>query len=59
MAKKADRLEGVMDKRDRYLRIVEWARKRMTVHGWLILSIGGELAPYSKIEKMAWDRYMA
>lgn len=43
---------------DRYLEIVEWARKRYTIKHRLVLSIGNRLSRYSKIERMAFDRYL-
>lgn len=43
---------------DRYLKIVRWAQRRYTVQHRLIISIGGRLSRYSKIERMAFDRYV-
>jgi hypothetical protein len=42
---------------DRYLQIVEWARKRYTKKGWLLISTGRKLSTYSLIEKAAFARY--
>lgn len=53
----AEKIEN--ENRDRYLKIVEWARKRLTVHGWLIVSIGGQVSHYNNIERLAWNKYMA
>ena len=43
---------------DRYMAIVEWARKRHTHGGELIVSRGGQPSAYSRIEAAAWARYM-
>ncbi len=42
-----------MEKYDRYLRIVNWARNRYTVSNALIVSIGGAPSRYTMIEKLA------
>lgn len=42
----------------RYLTIVHWARVRYATAGTLVLSVGGELSAYSRIERAAWRRYM-
>ena len=44
---------------DRYLKIVNWARDRYTRNGHLTLLIGGELAPWVHIERLAYARYVA
>lgn len=44
---------------DRYLSIVEWARKRyQDANGTIILDTGGVPSVYSKIEEMAWRKYI-
>ena len=43
---------------DRYLKIARWAQRRYTKSGWLGIRIGERLSRYSKIERMAFDRYM-
>jgi hypothetical protein len=43
---------------DRYLAIVAWAKRRYTVQHRLVLTIGGRLSRYSKIERMAFERCM-
>lgn len=43
---------------DKYLRLVQWARKRYTKAGALVISIGGRPSIYSLIEQAAWARYM-
>lgn len=43
---------------DRYLKIAAWAKHRYTMQHRLVISIGGRLSRYSKIERMAFDRYM-
>jgi hypothetical protein len=48
-----------MNNRDRYLRIMEWARKRYTIDGSLTVSIGDIPSAYARIERAAWDKYMA
>ena len=42
--------------RDRYLRIVLWARKRYTRNGYLDYTPGRR---YDRIEKAAWTRYIS
>lgn len=43
---------------DRYLAIVAWAKRRYTEQHRLVLTIGGRLSRYSRIERLAFDRYM-
>ena len=43
---------------DRYLSIVEWARRRYTVNSVLILSTGNTPSIYSRIEEAAFEKYM-
>lgn len=43
---------------NRYLAIVEWARRRYTHDGRLTISIGGEPSFYSRIEYAAFRRYV-
>lgn len=38
---------------ERYLKIVEWARKRYTKNDNLVLSVGGRPSRYSMIENLA------
>ena len=42
----------------RYLKIVEWARLRYTRSGVLIVSVGNHPSPYTRIEKMAAQKYL-
>ena len=42
----------------RYLRLVAWARARYVVAGTLIISTGGVPSTYSRIEALAFERYM-
>ncbi len=44
---------------DKYLAIVSWAVKRYTRKGSLAINVGGAPAAYSRIETLAWHRYMA
>ena len=44
---------------DKYLKITRWAKNRYRKNGRLILSIGGNPSQWSKIEKMAFDKYIA
>lgn len=44
--------------RDRYLKIVEWARRRYTRNGVLITYIGTTPSRYTEIEGMAWTKYI-
>lgn len=47
-----------MDKYKKYLKIVTWARRRYTVDGVLVLSIGTAPSTYSKIEIIAAAKYL-
>lgn len=42
----------------RYLDLIRWARARYSVGGVLLLSEGGVLSPYSRIERAAFRRYL-
>lgn len=42
-----------MNKFDRYLKVVNWASNRYVADGTLVLSIGGQDSPYTRIEKLA------
>jgi hypothetical protein len=42
----------------RYRRIVEWARSRYTVKGLLIVDTGGIPSIYSRIEDLAFNKYL-
>jgi hypothetical protein len=42
-----------MDKYTRYLKIIEWAKKRYTKNGVLITYIGLEKSIYTRIENLA------
>ena len=44
---------------DKYLKVVEWARKRYTSHNLLVIRTGEQDSVYTKIENLAWDRYLA
>lgn len=46
------------DRIDRYLAIVEWARRRYTRAGRLVISIGAAASRYSRIESAAAVRYL-
>lgn len=43
---------------DRYLAIAQWARRRYSSGGVLVVSVGGKPSRYSRIELAAWKRYM-
>lgn len=43
---------------DRYLGIVQWALARYTYDGVLIISRGLQPSTYSRIEELAFRRYM-
>lgn len=43
----------------RYLRLCDWARRRYTRNDELITFIGTQPAPFTRIERAAWRRYMA
>lgn len=44
--------------RDRYLRILRWARNRYTVNGILAVIVRGQPTRYSRIERAAFDKYI-
>lgn len=47
------------DPHARYLNLIRWARKRYTDRGGcLVLSIGPQPSPYTRIERAARDRLM-
>ena len=48
-----------MNKTMRYLFVVFLAREKYTKDGALFISVGNRLSPYSKVEKWAFNRYMA
>ena len=43
---------------DRYLIITRWAKNRYRKNGKLILSIGGNPSKWSKIENLAFKKYI-
>ncbi len=43
---------------DRYLKVVCWARTRYTIDRILIISVGGFPSTFSRIEKLAADKYL-
>jgi len=47
-----------MNPYNRYLRLVTWARKRYTVNGSLVVSVGGIASPYSLIEQAAAVKFL-
>ena len=44
----------------RYLLVCHWAQKRYTgkTTGYYTVSVGGEPSIYSRIEELAWRKYM-
>lgn len=47
-----------MTKYDKYLKITEWAKKRYTVNGILLIATGYNWSKYSIIEQLAWNKYL-
>ena len=45
-------------KPDKYLKIVTWLRKRYTENGMLVIEKGGLPSRYSRLETLAWLKYM-
>lgn len=43
---------------DKYLRVVYWARARYTDNDTLVISRGGNLSLFSRIEAAAWNKYI-
>ena len=43
---------------DNYVRVTEWARKRYTVDGVLTQFVGLAETAYTKIERLAWNKYI-
>ena len=57
--KRHNKREGAAEMNiDKYLKITRWAKNRYRKNGKLILSIGGNPSKWSKIEKMAFDKYI-
>jgi len=54
-----ERAKLAMARLARYSRIMDWARSRYTRDGVLIVAIGGAPAPFTRIERAAWQRYAA
>ena len=46
-------------KYDKYIKVMEWARKRYTVDGVLIQYIGLYETTYTRIERLAWNKYIS
>lgn len=44
--------------RDRYLAIVNWAAKRYTHQGQLLITIGAKPSTYTRIEDLAAVKYL-
>ena len=44
---------------DKYLKIAKWAKNRYRKNGVLILSIGLDPSKWSKIENLAFKKYIA
>lgn len=47
-----------MSRFDRYLKVCEWARKRYTRNGILIIDRGGVPTTYARIEEAAFEKYI-
>lgn len=44
---------------DKYLALMEWARKRYTTPAGLVISKGSQWSVYSRIENAAFYKYLA
>lgn len=44
--------------RDRYLRLVEWLRRRYSVNGELVISVGRVPSRYARLEDLAAQRWL-
>ena len=53
-----DRMDWAASGR-KYLRLCDWARKRYTHGGRLVTFNGNDPAPFTRIERAAWRKYMA
>ena len=47
-----------MGKLTRYSRIMAWAMNRWTKDGMLVITIGNKATAYTRVEGLAWDRYI-
>ena len=47
-----------MTNHQKYQKLTNWAQRRYTKSGSLIISIGGVLTLYSRIEEAAFGKYM-
>ncbi len=43
---------------EKYLKIVQWLRKRYTKNGELIIDVGGKPTKYKRLVALAWCKYM-
>ncbi len=43
----------------RYVAICQWAKKRYTVAGRLVIRTGDSPSPFTRIEQAAWAKYCA
>ena len=48
----------IMANQRRYLQIVDWAKRRYTENGRLVISVGDVPSTFKLIEQAAWNRYM-
>ena len=48
-----------MNNVDKYLKAVNWARKRYSREWRLVLSVGATDSVYTRLEKALWNRYLA
>ena len=53
------RAQAAIDGLLRYSRIMEWARKRYTRDGRLVISVGDQPSPYTRLERAAWRKFAA
>ena len=49
----------LLERCDKYLKVVNWARDRYTRNGFLPMYLGGgKMSPWVRIEELAFYRYM-
>lgn len=51
------RVLSPIERVDRYLAIVARARRLFARKGWVVAFVGLNPAPYTRIERAAWNRY--
>ena len=43
---------------DRFIKICNWATKRYSENGYLIIQVGRKYTKYTRIERAAWKKYI-